>query len=66
MRSKADCRGEMEMEEEMEDSFVQLAVKLLKGCEKSLETQPGCVGEGPSPGCHQGILGPQSEHQVSN
>ena len=56
--------GEMEMEKEL-DSFVQLAVKLLKDWEKSLETQPSCIW-GPSPGWHQGNHGSQSEHQVLN
>ena len=54
---------EMEMEE---DSFVQPSLKLLKDCEKSLETQPGCSGEGLSPRWHQVVLGSQSDHQVLN
>ena len=45
-----DCRGE-----EMEDSFIKLAVRLLKECEKSLEDHfrggpRSKVAEGVSPG----------------
>ena len=31
----------------------ELALRLLKDCEKSLETQPEYSGEGPSPGWHE-------------